>query len=350
MLVITPADGENAVLDRIGGEYRKFSEMSLLERQFLNSLVLRHKPKKILELGVSAGASAVIILNSIRDDDGAVLHSVDYSRQYYRNPSLRSGFVVDAYPDLRAKHRLHTGGLALEFMEEIGGGIDFCFIDTKHRLPGEVLDYLMVLPYLKPDCVVVFHDTQLHTSVQGRNCIATCLMMSAVKGEKMGCVVPFDPRNFETGVSRSNDGEGDGESNMRVFANIGGVRLTGDAAANAWDVFNLLTLPWDYSPPEDDIRKMDEWFSRHYGADEAVFFRHAAVYQEYSTAVRELGAIQNFDGMPRLLFGLKHRSRELFYWLRSKLAKRKRREKYAHRAAKLRARRGELLRIQKKYA
>ncbi len=119
--------------------------------------------------------------------------------------------------------------------------------------------------------------------------------------------------------------------------------------AHAWDVLNLLTLPWSYHPPESDLEKTGAWFARHYGADAAKFLQRVAIYQEYSLAVRELGTIQNFSGMPRLLFGLKHRSHELFYWFRSKIAGGKKRAKYARRVAVLQAKRKELLRIQQKY-
>jgi len=355
MSIITSTDAENAGLERLTGKYSQYSEMTLSERRFLNSLILRHKPKKILELGVSAGGSAVVILNAIKDDPDARLYSVDYSTNYYIDPRLKSGFAVDAYPELQTKHQLHTGGLALEFMEAIGGDIDFCFIDTMHRLPGELLDYLMVLPFLKPECVVVFHDTQLHTWARGGDSIATCLMMSAVKGQKLRLDIPFDPRNFETGL-RTVTGDSQGDNDLRfaapqpVFANIGGVILAPDAMDHVWDVLNILTLPWSYRPPEKDIQATAAWFERFYGADTGKFLRDAAVFQEYRAATKELGAIQGFGGVARIRFGLKSRCRELLYRLRSGLASGRKREKYARRAEKVRLRREELLRIKGKYA
>ena len=57
------------------------------------------------------------------------------------------------------KWTLYTGGITPEFIENIGSCIDFAFIDTKHVTPGEMLDWLMVLPFLKNESIVVFHDT-----------------------------------------------------------------------------------------------------------------------------------------------------------------------------------------------
>jgi hypothetical protein len=66
--------------------------------------------------------------------------------------------------ELKQRWKLYTGGLSIKFMDEIGGDIDFCLIDTLHTIPGGILDFLMVFPYLKNDAIIIFHDINLHTS------------------------------------------------------------------------------------------------------------------------------------------------------------------------------------------
>ena len=56
------------------------------------------------------------------------------------------------------KWTLYTGGITSQFIETIGYGIDLVFIDIKHVTPGEMLDWLMVLPFLKNEAIVIFHD------------------------------------------------------------------------------------------------------------------------------------------------------------------------------------------------
>lgn len=51
--------------------------MSEHERRFLNGIIRELKPEKILEVGVSAGRSSVIILNAIKDIEDAKLYSID---------------------------------------------------------------------------------------------------------------------------------------------------------------------------------------------------------------------------------------------------------------------------------
>jgi len=43
-------------------------------------------------------------------------------------------------------------------MKSIGNNIDMVFIDSAHFEPGEILDFLIVLPFLKEEAIVMFHD------------------------------------------------------------------------------------------------------------------------------------------------------------------------------------------------
>ena len=71
-------------------------------------------------------------------------------------------------------------------MDEIGGDIDFCLIDTLHTIPGGILDFLMVFPYLKNDAIIIFHDINLHTSDfhERQWDIPNGLLMSTIVGKK----------------------------------------------------------------------------------------------------------------------------------------------------------------------
>ena len=109
------------------------SEMSYKERCFLNGIVRQTKPKKILELGVSAGGSSALILNAIKDDANARLYSIDYNAKWYRDPEKSTGYIMDeCFSHLKDKWQLFTGGTAARFMDEIGGDVDLCLIDIKY--------------------------------------------------------------------------------------------------------------------------------------------------------------------------------------------------------------------------
>jgi predicted O-methyltransferase YrrM len=186
---IIPTQPETQVLNNLDNSYKQISEMTQQEREYLNALILRNRPKKLLEIGVSAGGSSIVMLNAIKDIQSSKLYSIDYVDYYYRTFEKyhKTGYFVDNYHGLKDKWKLYTGGLSLKFIQEIGSEIDFCLIDTMHVNPGEILDVLMVLPYLSENCVIVFHDVNSHTN-KGRNCsdwgITNNLLMSAIYGQK----------------------------------------------------------------------------------------------------------------------------------------------------------------------
>jgi predicted O-methyltransferase YrrM len=221
-----------------------FSEMTVGERVFLTRLVLEAKPRKILELGVSAGGSSAVILNAIQALPDTVFHSIEYSATWWLGTSLPSGFLIDKrFPEWRSRWQLHMPGTAAEHIRKIGGGIDFCLIDTVHLLPGEILDFLMVFPYLAPDALVVIHDTALQTVAP--ICYSNILLFQALRGER---IMPdkTDRDDFP-------------------YPNIGAVRLTQKQEIE--DLFRLLTLPWlHYLPTEHDRSVIRALFEEHYDA------------------------------------------------------------------------------------
>lgn len=88
-------DEINEILDVNPSESSTLSEMSYKERCFLNGIIRQTKPKKILEVGVSAGGSSALILNATKDNKDTKLYSVDYNEKWYRDNTKRTGFVID---------------------------------------------------------------------------------------------------------------------------------------------------------------------------------------------------------------------------------------------------------------
>jgi len=230
-----------------------FSEMTVGESVFLTRLILENRPKKILELGVSAGGSSAVILNAIQEMPDTVFHSVEYSAKWWMCSDYSSGFLVDKrFPEWRSRWQLHMPGTAAEHIRGIGGDIDFCLIDTVHLLPGEVLDFLMVFPYLSPNAMVVIHDTALQTVAP--LCYSNILLFQTLRGER---IMPdaTDRKGFP-------------------YPNIGAIRLAQGQEID--DLFRLLTLPWlHYLPTTHDLTVCRALFAEHYAAQQLVLFDSA---------------------------------------------------------------------------
>ena len=262
--IIKSTHDEIEFLASLGEDYIKYSEMSNQDRLFLSTLIQREKPKKILELGVSKGGSSFIILNAIMNMDSH-LFSIDYNENHYRIKSKKTGFYLDDYPKLREKWTLKTGGLALNFLDEIGNDIDFCLIDTVHSNPGEILDFLMVLPYLKEDSIILFHDTNLHF-LRGKKSsqYTNNILMSAILGEK---IIPSI--NPYSGL------------NQTSINNVGAIRINKNTFKNVYEIFNLLTHRWQYELPDKDLEQLIHFFKRFYNEYYINYFKEVIAGQKY---------------------------------------------------------------------
>jgi predicted O-methyltransferase YrrM len=129
------------------------SRMEGNQREFLNGVVRKFKPKKILEIGVAEGGSSIIILNAIKDLKNSHLFSIDLSKN-----EMIGYCVKNLFNNLSNKWSLYTGNIPAKFMKKIGKNIEMAFIDSAHLEPGEILDFLIILPFLKEEAIIIFHD------------------------------------------------------------------------------------------------------------------------------------------------------------------------------------------------
>lgn len=147
------------------------SEMSRDQRSFLCGLIKEKKPKKIVEVGVAAGATTCVILNCLEmmKDElyDTKMYSIDLSNSYYRDATKKTGYLVERIQGILKSydhHTLLTGKTLAERIDAIAPDrdIDFLILDTVHSLPGELLDFILCFPYLKKGATVVLHDIRLN--------------------------------------------------------------------------------------------------------------------------------------------------------------------------------------------
>jgi predicted O-methyltransferase YrrM len=219
-------------VDEIYANIKEFSEMSYDESCFLNGLVRYFKPKKILEVGVAAGTSSCILLNAIKDDPTSMVHSVDWSKEYYKGPSKSSGWKAqELFPD-HARWNLHLGFDAAEIIKDrIQGNIDFLLLDTAHVHPAETLTFLSVFPYLAKGAIVVLHDVNLFLNAYYPHpiCYATKLLWDSVVADKITLSV------FKNGY---------------VHPNIAAFQISEDTNKYIENLVRSLFFPWSMKVPE----------------------------------------------------------------------------------------------------
>lgn len=269
--IVSPTKEEQESLNTMDAWYEQYSDMTNNERQFVNALILRYKPSNCLELGVAAGGASVVLLNALNYTGGGNLTSIDLSRTLWKNNKKLTGWCVDHYPELKKEWNLYTGDLAFSFMDDITDrGVkkfDFCLIDTVHKNPGEILDFLMIYPYLSENALVVFHDISAHIQNHDDKYMTNCLLMSAISGKLLF------PEQFAKIIS-SNCYEED-------MVNIGGVIIDTNLMDESIDkIFNLLSLKWNYRLSPNSQNELEIFFKKHYGDFWSSYFHKICEYQK----------------------------------------------------------------------
>lgn len=241
-------------------------EMSEFESAFLCGLIKKFKPKKILEIGVSAGGTTPIILQCLEDNGQKYeMYSIDVSEKFYRDTNQESGFIAKYAKNnvfvgenaLHGEHKFLLGTTLPLVIDEIGDEIDFVVLDTMHSLPGEVLDFLVVLPYLKSDAVICMHDVSYCQTFHAAFGHATGVLFSAVSADKF--------LNFIL----------DNTLQLR-YPNIAAFQINSDTMKNIANVFLTLILRWMYLPEQKDFTGYAEKLMSAYPAENFTIFQEAA--------------------------------------------------------------------------
>lgn len=225
------------------------TEMRDWELGFLCGLIKTYLPQKIVEIGVAAGGTSTVILNCLRKLAlQPEFHSIDISEKFYRDSKLETGYLLKGYLenndiDFVIDHKFHLGCCSVDVLDNIvGRNIDFLILDTMHILPGEILDFLACLPYLKNGAVVVVHDIALsHISRDSFDAFATKILMDVVNADKLYQVNP----EFE-------------------MPTIGAFQITEETRKDIINVFAALAINWSYMPDQESIDKYRKHYERFY--------------------------------------------------------------------------------------
>ena len=241
--------------------------------EFLNGMVRKFKPKKILEIGVRDCCASAIILNAIQDLNDSHLYSIDLS-----NDSNIGKCVPTIFPNLMPKWTLYKGNIASKFIEEIGNDIDMAFIDSAHLEPGEILDFIIILPFLREEAIVGFHDIANQQTVfyidhgwlGKRNEWAPYIIFNAIRGKM------YLP-----------------SGNKILWQDIGARRLDINQKQYYHDYFRLLGGQWQYFPKEEYIQGVYEHFKKYYDNDCLIMFNETVTFNREFVRNNPTGNLYN---------------------------------------------------------
>lgn len=234
-------------------------ELAGCNAMFLAGLIRRYRPKTLLEVGVSAGGSSALLLHVLdRLGMDSEVVSVDLSERWNKDAAFATGWAAKKLYPKKKNWRLYTGKFLPEIIEDLDMEFDFCFLDTVHALPGEILDYLVALPFMREDGVIAMHDTSLYFYGKAPDALATRVLITACVGEKI-----WPPQISED------------DANLCAF------QITPDTYKNLGNIFSALFLPWAYLLDGRQFRIYHAFFLRYYGSEAAELFSRA---KEWNTA------------------------------------------------------------------
>ena len=161
------------------------------------------------------------------------------------------------------KHQFLLGHSIPLFLEQIGKGVDFLILDTTHSLPGELLDFIVCLPYLKNGCVVVMHDTiENHLTCLNAE-IATKMLFDTVTAEDKYLM-------WEEGCNVAN------------LPNIAAFKVNEETKKDIRDLFSALTTTWGYLINESEKLKYRESILQNYGEKYLQLFDRVETLQRHT--------------------------------------------------------------------
>jgi predicted O-methyltransferase YrrM len=212
---------------------------------FINGLIRKHKPKNCLEIGVADGGSSILILNAIKDIPGSSLISLDLNNQLYYNQSKETRYRVNQYfPELTKNWTLLTGQQPHKFLIRLKMKFDFVFLDTAHSAPGEILNFIELLPFLNEDAIFVLHDILWHFFSEIKFFPSNVYLYPVIYGDKV--------------LLQNKDGS---------LENMGAVFLNNNQEKHYLDYFFLLLSFWEYIPKDNELNELKIFIKKYYKKD-----------------------------------------------------------------------------------
>lgn len=228
------------ILDKLGLLVKP--EMSEFDSAFLCGMLREFKPHKIMEIGIAGGGTTAVIMQCMHMiGQDYELHSVDINERLYRGPDESSGYIGEKAKSLipNTNQKFYLGKLAHEYISEIGDGIDCLILDTIHALPGELLDFLALFPYLNEGAIVILHDIASNYCNTKRTrykemAYCTKILLDCVTAPK------YIVRDIHTPI-------------RNFMPNIGAFQFVKDTVYHMSNVVNALSYTWNYMPKEEQL-------------------------------------------------------------------------------------------------
>lgn len=300
------------IFTRLG---ERASELSDVDLGFIGGIIRDLRPRKIVEVGVSAGGTTAFILNCIdKLDLNSDMWSVDVSHTYHLDRRKACGFQIEPAMQLlsrKRKHHLVLGKNIAQILpticpqetnkRRIGGDIDLFILDTTHYLPGELLDFIVCLPFLSENAVVICDDLYFWNDGENRAAFATRILYSVATVQRL--------------LPAHNEGP----------TKMAGMQVDEQTSKYVANLFEGLSMPWDYTLDSAELKIYRDLIAMNYLPELLEKFDEAvAVNKEASCKMNNIKRVVSkllelfSDGKPVYIFGAGSRGQALMRFMRDR--------------------------------
>lgn len=161
MLIEPDYKTAEAYCARIPRWARKENSTSVDRFALIMGVLGQFKPESMAEVGVSSGTlSGALLFKSSQYCGSPSLCAIDFGERVYYDENHGVGDACkEGVPELGQYYKLNTGVTALDIDELTARKFGFVYIDANHSHPWAAIDCLCLLPHLKDDAIIGFHDT-----------------------------------------------------------------------------------------------------------------------------------------------------------------------------------------------
>lgn len=240
-----------------------YGSVAIDELGFIQDLIVRHRPRRFLEIGMASGLSTGFIARFLAENGGGSLVSIDHDDTFFGDNTKPNGFLVpELTRDIAVDVELVKFCTSLE-LDRVAGDFDMAFVDANHQHPWPAIDTLALYPRLSGPRIVVHHDLRLFAKQD---------IMFGIGPKYLFDQFPEDHR------IRSDANGG----------NIFAIDLNIAQAQFETIMADLLKLPWSLRGvlPPQTVDRIGDILGRHYSAGFVEHFRKVVATQNDNNRFR----------------------------------------------------------------
>jgi hypothetical protein len=141
---------------------RNYGSLTPDEVDWLQQLIIRHRPRSVLEVGTASGLTTGLLARLLDEHGGDRVVTIDHDNTFFGDPTKENGFLIpQIYPSGRVEVERRPFTLSTS-VPGSGEQFEMALVDANHQHPWPLIDTLCVLPALVGPRILVHDDLTIY--------------------------------------------------------------------------------------------------------------------------------------------------------------------------------------------